>query len=114
MKTLTQIGLFACLCMMTGIALAQDVVVPDLEHRRGMSYEEYSSIREKMRMRMDSKQSANNPNERENKSEDPVTAKGSYGRDYQSRNQVDRPDVKFERPERTQNNRPERPEVFRR
>ena len=106
-------SLIVCLCLLTGTALAQDVVEPDREHRRGMSYEEYSSIREQMRVRMENTQSNK---QKQQKSDDDQTssAEGSYGRDYQSRNQVDRPDVKFERPERPQINRPERPEVFRR
>lgn len=35
------------------VAMAQDFTPPDREHRQGMSYEEYSSYREQMRIRME-------------------------------------------------------------
>jgi len=35
--------------------MAEDISVPDKERRQGMSYEEYSAYREKMRMQMENK-----------------------------------------------------------
>ncbi len=123
MTKLGQLTLCALLSMFAGSALAYDLVLPDPAQRRGMSYEEYSSIRQKMRQRIGGTAPAANNKQQpvvEQKPAEPQDdsglAEGSYGRDFQSRNRMeDRPSqVKIDRPERPQFNRPERPDVFRR
>lgn len=122
MNKLGQFTLFALLGMVASAVLAQDLVVPDPAQRRGMSYEEYSSIRQKMRQRIAGKPAASEqtkkttPAQDSTQQDDPTQAEGSYGRDFQSRNRMeDRPShVKIDRPERPQFSRPDRPDVFRR
>lgn len=98
-------------------ALAQELAVPDKEQLKGMSYEEYSNYREKMRKRMEKTPAQ----EREQKSDtaDRTTAKqpahaSTYGQGYGSRNDAaeSKPDTKPEsRPDRPQV--PERPQLER-
>lgn len=88
-------------------AFAQDIQVPDKEHRQGMSYDEYVNVREKMRLRLESRAKENNQSD-----DAPAIVKERpdrerhYGQGYLSRHpQVDRMN-RVERPER-----PERPDT---
>jgi hypothetical protein len=42
--------LLLCMSLLVPVANAENLSVPDKEHRQGMSYEEYSNYREKMRL----------------------------------------------------------------
>lgn len=91
-------------------ALADTISVPDTERRKGMSYDEYSSYREKMRMHMEKKETKEQHQiepETRNTDEpnDPAQRNSTYGQGYQSRTAVEgKPDT---------SNRPERPQVER-
>lgn len=104
-----------CMTLCATLALAQDVAVPEREQRRGMSYEEYSSVRENMRLRMEKiqdnkrKQAAARESRPEAKPVRPVPD-SAYGQGYQARNRPDTAAV--ERPERVE--RPARIERFNR
>lgn len=92
-------------------ALAQELAVPDKEHLNGMSYEEYSGYREKMRMRMEkaSPQEQEPMQEPDNRDRDTMNkpAQGSaYGQGYSSRNNVSN-----DKPETRPDSRPERPQI---
>lgn len=99
-------------------AMAQDVAVPNQEQRRGMSYEEYSSVRENMRLRMEKMQKTKRKQEasREPGSDETTgrtRADSTYGQGYNTRNRSDAATV--ERPERVERvERPARIERFNR
>ena len=88
--------------------MAQDFTPPDKEHRQGMSYEEYSSYREKMRMRMEKmtpeerKQAHEMMSRPEGQMERP-NPDSAYGQGFHTRKQVD------DRPANASGNRPDRP-----
>lgn len=88
--------------------MAQDFTPPDKEHRQGMSYEEYSSYREKMRMRMEKmtpeerKQAREMMNNSSDQSDRPKND-SAYGQGFHSRHQQEN------MPDRTSNNRADRP-----
>ena len=91
------------------VAMAQDFTPPDREHRQGMSYEEYSSYREKMRMRMEKM----TPEERRQARETMNSPSGqterpkhdsAYGKGFHTRPQ------KEQMPDRPSSNRPDRPQ----
>jgi hypothetical protein len=89
-------------------AKAENISIPDKNHRREMSYEEYSHYREKMRMQMEQKHPQENKQPRETITRPADQAEkqkpdGVYGQGYRARN---RPDDK---PDSPANNRPERP-----
>lgn len=99
-----------CLTLATS-AMAQDVAIPDRDQRRGMSYEEYSQLRENMRMRMEKMHNSGSPKNVENEPHENAQAaqqnpESTYGKGYRTRTQenISAP----ERPERAE--RPERPE----
>jgi hypothetical protein len=105
-----------CMSLSATHVMAQDVAVPSQEQRRGMSYEEYSSVRENMRLRMEKMQEAKRKQEASREPsavEEPVqlVPDSAYGQGYDTRNRSDaagRP----ERPERIE--RPARIERFNR
>jgi hypothetical protein len=115
--------LLLCLGLFAGDALAQEIVVPDREKLRGMSYEEYSSIREKMRHRLENRKESADENDQAGKEDTQPAAQGSYGKSYKSRSQQkdsmdtglrpERPE-RLERPERPHVDRFERPDIMRR
>ena len=89
------------LCLFTSVSRGENIAVPDKEQRQGMSFEEYSTYREKMRTQMEHRKSdeqksqqdsANRMNDHAEKNQ----PSGSYGRDYHSRTADDT------RPEATQ------------
>lgn len=90
------------------VALAQDFTPPDREHRQGMSYEEYSSYREKMRMRMEKmtpeerKQAHEMMNRPSEQTEQPKRD-SAYGQGFHTRPQMEN------MPDGTRSNRPDRP-----
>ena len=94
------------------VAMAQDFAPPDKEHRQGMSYEEYSSYREKMRMRMEKM----TPEERKQAHEMMLNPEGhkerpnpdsAYGQGFHTRKRLE------DRPATASGNRPDRPRVER-
>lgn len=92
------LNLTFCFVLLTSLyipsAMAGDIAIPDKDHRQGMSYEEYASYREKMRLRMGSMSPE--------KGEKP-NRNSTYGQGYQARQ---RP---TERPSTGAENRAERP-----
>lgn len=95
------------LSLLTPIARAENITVPDKDQRQGMSYEEYSNYREKMRKHMIERRLSSDspalPAEKTEKS----NPNSSYGQGYHSR----RPTV--DRPENNFDNRPDRPKIER-
>jgi len=98
------------------VALADGITIPDREHRKGMSYEEYSSFREKMRQQMESRNAdaprrttndeGGNPADQAEKSQ----RDKAYGQGYHSRTAPEdrsppRADSKPERPRADRFNR---------
>ena len=90
------------------VAMAQDFTPPDREHRQGMSYEEYSSYREKMRMRMEKMTPEERRQAREmmsppsDQTERPKHD-SAYGQGFHSRPQIEN------MPDRASGNRPDSP-----
>lgn len=105
---ITDFSLPAILCMSLfhPLATAEQLSVPDKAHRQGMSYEEYSKYREKMRMQMESRKQgdfkakqapSNSPSGQIEQSQ----GGSAYGKGYHSRNPPeDRPHVNAGRPDR--------------
>ena len=108
--------LLLCLSIVTPVAMAQGTPASGKEHSQGMSYEEYSTFREKMRMRME-KSHAQESNSSLEAGDSPaeqhaerVKPDSAYGQGYQSRNRSEgRPE--HNRPDNHTNNRPERIKV---
>ena len=100
--------LFLCLSLMLPAALAQQIDAPSKAQRQGMSYEEYTDFREKMRLRME-KMRADHRNQSAETDPHPHAEKEkhderAYGKGFDSRNRDnDRPDTA----------RPDRPRVER-
>jgi hypothetical protein len=97
-----------CLSLLAPVAMARDSSAPDRTRRQDMSYEEYTALREKMRMRME-KMHPQPSEQTEEKRKRPAeqaereTAGGAYGKGFDSRKlSNDRPDTAADR-------RPERP-----
>jgi len=97
-----------CMCLFAPVVQAQETTVPDKAHRQGMSYEEYSKFREKMRQHMEkvhSSEAKQSPDEngspqdkRKMRHQD-----SAYGQGYRSRVSEDRPDTgRDSRPEHPQ------------
>jgi rare lipoprotein A (peptidoglycan hydrolase) len=86
-----------CAGLCAAPAMAGELSVPDKEKRQGMSYEEYSNYREKMRQRMASEQPADSrqaatPSDGTH-TETQAGHASSYGQGYNSRKPAaDRPD----------------------
>ena len=112
-----QIPIFAfqlmlCMSLFVPVAKAENLSVPDKEHRQGMSYEEYSNYREKMRMHMErmtpeerkqAQDSSGRPPERMEK----PNHDSAYGQGYHSRDQAE------SRPGMGAGNKPDHPRVER-
>lgn len=100
-----------CMSLFVPAVRAQEITVPDKAHRQGMSYEEYTKFRERMRQQMEKTHSKAHKLSRD--TEDSTQEQmemhrhnSAYGQGYQSRISEDRPDnIRESRPER-----PERPE----
>lgn len=107
-----------CMSLSATQVMAQDVAVPSQEQRRGMSYEEYSSVRENMRLRMEKMQETKRKQEalREPDSDEKTGRTGAdstYGQGYDTRNRSESAAAgRPERPERVE--RPARIERFNR
>lgn len=81
-----------CMGLFVSAATAEEFAVPDKEHRQGMSYEEYSHYREKMRKHMEKM----HPEERGQTPEqtEKINPNSAYGQGYRSRERAeDRPDI---------------------
>jgi len=94
-----------CMGLFVSAAMAEELAVPDKEHRQGMSYEEYSHYREKMRKHMEKM----HPAERRQTPEqtEKINPNSAYGQGYRSRNpNDDRPDISIV-------NKPDHPRVER-
>ena len=91
--------LMLCMSLFVPVAMAEDISVPDNERRQGMSYEEYSAYREKMRMQMENKKPEDlKPNQiPANSSSDQMEKPqrdSAYGKGYHTRNPSEgRPDI---------------------
>jgi hypothetical protein len=97
-----------CMSLLASAAMAETLPLPDKDHRQGMSYEEYSSYREKMRKRMDEHKlpaaEDKQPPESTRYSPEKIEKSSSaYGQGYQSRSPAE------DRPDTAAVNRPERP-----
>lgn len=109
----TRIATLAATLLLASNAMAQEVNVPEREQRRGMSYEEYSSVRENMRLRMEKMREAERKQETMREAQPsapPRTADGKYGQGYHTRSRPDAATI--ERPEHAE--RPQRIERFNR
>lgn len=104
--------LLLCMSLFVPAAMAESISVPDKNQRQGMSYEEYSNYREKMRKQMEKnkpeevKQNpapANAPSGQTEK----ASQGSAYGKGYHSRNQPE------DRPDTGAGNRPDRPRIER-
>jgi hypothetical protein len=84
-----------CMSLFVPAVMAENLSVPDKDHRQGMSYEEYSSYRERRQL----PDSSRRPNEQMEK----PNPNSAYGQGYQSRKLAE------ERAERSVDSRPERP-----
>jgi len=87
-----------CMGLLVSAAMAEELAVPDKEHRQGMSYEEYSNYREKMRKHMEGmhpeqrKQMQDFPSRPPEQTEK-LNPNSAYGQGYHSRERAeDRPD----------------------
>lgn len=105
--------------LLSAAVAAQEVNIPDREQRRGMSYEEYSSVRENMRLRMEKMREAERKQEAlrdegQNAANADRKPDSAYGQGYHTR--TTRPDTAtMERPERPERGeRPARIERFNR
>lgn len=84
--------LFATLIVLSiSTTVAQEFTIPDLEHLRSMSHEEYDAYREQMRDRMDGLSPAERdlmhpPSNMEREQTEKRGANSSYGQGYVSRN----------------------------
>lgn len=107
--------LLLCMSLFVSAANAESISVPDNNQRQGMSYEEYSNYREKMRMQMENKR----PEDMQQKQApaNPSTSQiekpahdSTYGKGYHSRNQPEgRPDTgSGNRPDHSRGERPNR------
>ena len=104
--------LLLCMSLLVPVANAENLSVPDKEHRQGMSYEEYSHYREKMRLHMekmhpqDPKQ-APAPSNPTPEQTDKLNPNSAYGQGYHSRERTeDRPDTASgSRPEHSRGDR---------
>lgn len=94
-----------CMSLLVSAAMAEELAVPDKEHRQGMSYEEYSHYREKMRKHMEKMHQAE-PGQKSEQTEK-INPDSAYGQGYHSRERAgDRPVV-------VSGSRPEHPRVER-
>jgi hypothetical protein len=93
-------------------AIAEDISIPEKNHRQGMSYEEYANFREKMRLRME-KNHAENPEHspasanRKPEPEGKQVRESTYGQGYHARQLTE------DRPESGAEKRPDRPHIER-
>lgn len=101
-----------CMCLYVPVTMAEGISVPDKSRREGMSYEEYSAYREKMRLQME-KNKTGDSQQKPAASTSPAiqpekpAQEGAYGKGYHSRNPAgDRPDMGA-------GNRPDRPRAER-
>lgn len=96
--------LVICMNMPAASALAQDLNIPDRDQRQGMSYEEYSALREKMRARLEKMTPSERQAQREKWQENRLNQRDevrTYGLGYQARrhdmekpaNQPDKPNL---------------------
>jgi len=102
------------MCLLAAASRAESITVPDKEQRQGMSFEDYSSYREKMRTQMEQKKSEEPKPQKESTNRLDEHAEknqpsGSYGRGYHNRSTGDaRPDAPkrpdFQRMERIMRN----------
>jgi hypothetical protein len=100
--------LLLCMSLFSAIVSAEMISIPDQEDRKGMSYEEYSKYREKMRMQMENSKPEKDGQQTRATDNDTDTAgkpeKGSkFGQGYDSRN------LSAEMPDSIAHDRPERP-----
>lgn len=98
--------LLLCAGLSAPLTWAENIAAPDRQQRQGMSYEEYTDFREKMRLRMERMRAdERNPPSAENKrpqeEQKEADSERTYGKGYDSRSHnIDRPDIADRRPER--------------
>ena len=100
--------LLLCMSLLVPVANAENLSVPDKEHRQGMSYEEYSHYREKMRLHMDKMhpqdpKQAPAPSNPTPEQTDKLNPNSAYGQGYHSRERTE------DRPDRSIDKRSDRP-----
>lgn len=100
--------LLLCISLFVPVANAENLSVPDKEHRQGMSYEEYSHYREKMRLHMDKMhpqdpKQAPAPSNPTPEQTDKLNPNSAYGQGYHSRERTE------DRPDRSIDKRSDRP-----
>jgi hypothetical protein len=88
-----------CMSLFVPVAMAERLAVPDKAHRQGMSYEEYSHYREKMRLHMnkmhaDERRQAPAASTSTPAATQKLNPNSAYGQGYRSREQTaNRPDI---------------------
>ena len=97
-----------CMSLFAPVVQAQETVATDKTHREGMSYEEYSKFRAKMRQNMEKMHSDEQKQSQDANSTPQEKMKmrhhdSTYGQGYRSRVTEDRPDTARE-------NRPDHPQ----
>ena len=106
MRTSTLSYLLLCAGLSAPLAWAENIAAPDKEQRQGMSLEEYTDFREKMRLRMEKMRAdEGNPlsaeNKRQQEEQKQADSERTYGKGYDSRSHnIDRSDTADRRPER--------------
>jgi len=86
--------LVLCMSLFVPVAMAENLAVPDKEHRQGMSYEEYSHYREKMRLHMDKmhaqeRRQAPEPSNTTPEQTEKLNPNSAYGQGYHSRERTE-------------------------
>jgi hypothetical protein len=96
-----------CMSLSIPLAMAENLSIPDKDHRQGMSYKEYSAYRENMRKLMEERRQSPNLSGHPAAQAEKINPKSAYGQGYQSRNSMG------DRPERGIDNKPDRPRLER-
>lgn len=101
-----------CMSLFVSVAKAENISVPDKENRQGMSYEEYSNYREKMRMHMErmtpeERKQAQDLSGRPPERMEKPNHDSAYGQGYHSRDRAE------SRPDMGAGNRPDHPRIER-
>lgn len=105
-------SLLLCMSLVPVAAGAEAISIPDSEERQGMTYEEYSKYREKMRMQMEQISPGDKEQETEPSADSSEKAEKSqrdstFGQGYHSRKRSE------DKPDTSAKERPERPRVER-
>lgn len=92
----SKLGFYSLLLMSLYMpaAMAENISIPDKDNRQGMSYQEYSTYRDKMRLRIESRKSDSSiqnvaPANRTDEQGEKSYRGSNYGQGYRARQQSD-------------------------